>query len=90
MSKIFLNYQLLLFLERVVKGNLIVVPISHTVLEELYTVMAGQMLHIFQEQLLEKLFTNTCFKAAFRPLVNCPDLAVSYMPTQREHTVTHY
>jgi hypothetical protein len=49
MLKIFLNYQVLLFLERVVKGNLIVVPISHTVLEELYTVMAGQMSHRFQE-----------------------------------------
>jgi len=27
---------------------------------------------------------------ASHPLVSCPDLATSHMPTQREHTVTHY
>jgi hypothetical protein len=33
---------------------------------------------------------STCFMAASRPLVSCPDVATSHMPKQTEHIVTHY
>jgi hypothetical protein len=93
MHKIFLNNQVSFFLERMVEGNLIVFPISHTVFEELYAVMAGQTLCIV---LLTLRATTTdsvhkyMFYGSCHLLVSCPDLAMSYMSTRKKHIVTHY
>jgi len=76
-----------------IERNLTVFPISLTVFEELYTVMAGQKMCIVPLILratTRETVQNKCFMAAFCPLVSSPDLATSHMPTKREHIVTHY